>query len=105
MEATPRRGLDRFWAGFGLSLALTLASLGALVVYYHSAAHGSWQAVWFAFRAGRVLTSIISLCALPNLALFYLFMRRDLYRAARGVIFTTLLAGVAMLVLKASSLG
>lgn len=38
-----------------------------------------------------VLTSLISLCAIPNLLIFFLFMWTDRLRSSRGVIIATLI--------------
>lgn len=39
----------------------------------------------------NALTSIVSLSVLPNLGAFYLFLNKNQYQPARGVIFATLL--------------
>jgi hypothetical protein len=44
------------------------------------------------------LSNILSLCALPNLAIFYLFLNKELYYSARGVIFATLLWAILVVI-------
>jgi len=46
------------------------------------------------------MSSLISLSALPNLLLFFVFIWMNMYRAARGVIFSTLILALVMLVFK-----
>jgi hypothetical protein len=52
------------------------------------------------FQHRNVLSKMVSLAALPNLLLFFLFIWTDRTFAARGVIFATLLLAFVMLVLK-----
>ncbi len=46
------------------------------------------------------MSSIISLSALPNLLLFFAYIWQNMYRAARGVIFATLVIAMIMLIFK-----
>ncbi len=46
------------------------------------------------------ISSLISLSAIPNLLLFFLFIWKNLYRSARGVIFATLILAFVMLIFK-----
>ena len=46
------------------------------------------------------ISSLISLSAIPNLLLFFLFIWKNLYRSARGVIFATLIFAFVMLIFK-----
>jgi hypothetical protein len=52
------------------------------------------------FQQLNRLSSLISLSALPNLLLFFIFIWLNIYRAARGVIFATLLLAFLMLIIK-----
>jgi len=52
------------------------------------------------FQHRQVLSKIVSLAALPNLLLFFLFIWTDRTFSARGVIFATLVLAFLMLVLK-----
>lgn len=47
----------------------------------------------------QVLSPVLSLNILPNLIIFYLFIRKDYLRSARGVLLATFLfAGVVLLI-------
>jgi hypothetical protein len=48
----------------------------------------------------RLLSKILTLAAIPNLLLFFLFIWTNRNYSARGVIFATLLVALVMLVLK-----
>ncbi len=47
-----------------------------------------------------MLSKVLSLCTIPNLLLFFLFIWTQRSFSARGVIFATLVMAFAMLVLK-----
>ncbi len=48
----------------------------------------------------QVLSKLISLCAVPNLAVFFIFMKLDWLNPAKGVILSTLLFGFLIIALK-----
>lgn len=52
------------------------------------------------FQKLNRISSLISLSALPNLLLFFLFLWKNMYRSARGVIFATLILAFVMLMVK-----
>ncbi|MEN8203844.1 MAG: hypothetical protein ABFS28_14695 [Bacteroidota bacterium] len=52
------------------------------------------------FQYQNILSKLISLAAIPNLLLFFLFIWTDRTFSARGVIFATLVLAFVMLVLK-----
>lgn len=52
------------------------------------------------FREMNRLSSLISLSAIPNLLLFFVFIWLNNYRSARGVIFATLILALVMLIVK-----
>jgi len=52
------------------------------------------------FQQMSMLSKVISLAALPNLLLFFLFIWTNRTFSARGVIFATLVVAMVMLVLK-----
>ncbi|MCF8225390.1 MAG: hypothetical protein K9J30_05885 [Bacteroidales bacterium] len=46
------------------------------------------------------LSSLISLSAIPNLLLFFIFIWSTMYRAAKGVIYATIVVAVIMIIVK-----
>ena len=48
----------------------------------------------------HALPKILSLCAIPNLAIFYLFLNKEYWYATRGIIAATLLYTLAVVVFK-----
>jgi len=52
------------------------------------------------FQEMKMLSKVVSLTAIPNLLLFFLFIWTNRNFSARGVIFATLLLAFVMLILK-----
>ena len=52
------------------------------------------------FQQMKMLSKVVSLAAIPNLLLFFLFIWTNRNFSARGVIFATLLLAFVMLILK-----
>jgi hypothetical protein len=85
---------------FGLILGLLIPVLGVLVFYYSKfAAVDLMQFIQVATKH-KVLSPMLSLCAILNLGTFYLFLNKNLYLTARGIILATILYGVTIVVLK-----
>ncbi|HEX7413297.1 MAG TPA: hypothetical protein VF411_04560 [Bacteroidia bacterium] len=49
---------------------------------------------------GRVLSAVLSLCLIPNLGLFFLFVNKEYYKTTRGIILSTFIYGFTIVVLK-----
>ena len=47
-----------------------------------------------------VFTKIVSLCVIPNLALFFLFLNKNYYYSARGVLLATILFAAFVFITK-----
>lgn len=54
------------------------------------------------FQNVGILSKVLSLCTIPNLLLFFLFIWSDRSFSARGVIFATLVIAFVMIMLKFS---
>jgi hypothetical protein len=52
------------------------------------------------FQQFGLLSKVVSLAAIPNLLLFFLFIWTDRTFSSRGVIFATLVAGAIIVILK-----
>ena len=48
----------------------------------------------------KLLSPLLSLCAILNLGIFYLFLQRNKLYSARGVIFSTIIYGLTIVILK-----
>ena len=48
----------------------------------------------------HVFSSLISLCVVPNLLVFFVFIWKNYFLSARGVIFSTVIYGIIMMIFK-----
>ncbi|MES2559775.1 MAG: hypothetical protein V4590_08550 [Bacteroidota bacterium] len=84
----------------GLLLGLLIPVVGVAIFYYSKfAAIDIWQFIQVATQH-KVLSPMLSLCAILNLAIFYLFLNKNLYLTARGIILATIIYGVTIVLLK-----
>jgi hypothetical protein len=86
---------DKFWIG---TLAGLVAPLFSFSMYYLINYRGMpWWRFIAHLRLADTYTSIVTLCLLSNLAMFYLFIWRKKYQGARGVLGVTFIwAGFIM---------
>ena len=92
------RRWNKFWIGLALGIFLPLATF--FLVYQIGYSNTSFsEFLKFAFVMGA-LAKILSMCAIPNLAIFYLFLNKDYWRATRGVIAATFLCTLGVVIIK-----
>jgi len=83
----------------GLVPALVLPVLTMLIIWMIKSDEGLVKFL-LKFQQLKMLSKLVSLSAIPNLLLFFLFIWTNRNFAARGVIFSTLLLAFLMLLLK-----
>ncbi len=86
--------------GFGTFAGILVPALFFLLVYLvkeYPMALTDFIRQFYWFKA---LPKLVSLCLLPNLIVFFIFMRFDYLKAARGVILSLFIYAVLILVLK-----
>lgn len=93
-----KRKYDNTWLGVlaGLLAPIIVGIIYYLIFYGDHNLEQFIQALW----RGNVLMAVLSLCAVANLGIFFLFLRKDNYRSARGVILATMLYAIAVLINK-----
>jgi len=92
------RRFNKFWIGLALGMILPLAIF--LLVYQIGYSNTPFnEFMKFSFMIGA-LAKIFSLCVFPNLAIFYLFLNNEYWRATRGIITATILCTLAVVVIK-----
>ncbi len=92
------RRWNKFWIGLVLGIILPLVVF--LFVYlfgYSTSPFGEFLQYAFVMRA---LPKILSLCAIPNLIIFYLYLNKEYWYATRGVIAATMLCTLGVLAIK-----
>jgi len=92
-----RKRFDTLLSGLIPGIVLPLVAL--VVIWAIQSEEGLFEFLK-TFQHRNVLSKIISLAALPNLLLFFLFLWTNRTFSARGVIFATLVLAFVMLVLK-----
>ncbi len=84
----------------GLFVGLLAPSIGIFLFYYlNYQSRGLEDFLSFSVRE-KLLSPLLSLCCVINLALFYIFIQFNLYFSARGVILSTFIYGFFIVVLK-----
>ena len=87
-----------FWIGLALGIVLPIVAF-VLVYFFGYSKTPFSEFMEYAFKI-RALPKILSLCVIPNLAVFYLFLNKEYWRSTRGVIAATLLYTLAVVVIK-----
>ncbi|MEN8228822.1 MAG: hypothetical protein ABFS38_11770 [Bacteroidota bacterium] len=84
---------------YGLIPGIVLPVL-TLIVFWFVRFDGGYFEFLDQFQRYGMLSKVLSLCTIPNLLLFFLFIWSNRSFSARGVIFATLVIAFVMLVLK-----
>ena len=85
----------------GISAGLLLPFISIIVYWAWGYRLVDFYPQFFHFLLmGRVLSAVVSLCLIPNLGLFFLFLNREYYKSCRGMILSTLLYGFLIVYLK-----
>ena len=77
-----------------------LIPLITLVIFWAVRYDGKFTEFLTQFDRMGLLSKVLSLCILPNLLLFFIFIWTDRSFSARGVIFATIVMAFVMLVVK-----
>lgn len=90
---------NKFWLGVSLGL---LAPFLCLFGYWLNSYSfmGFFPAFPRYLMLGKVFGAVLSLCLIPNLGLFFLFINTERYKTARGFILSTILYGFFIMYLK-----
>lgn len=83
----------------GILVSLIATACG-LFVYLEYISHDSIAVTFQKVRAGGVLGSVIALAAIPNLLVFWVFLKKKQDYRARGVLLATILIAFLTLILK-----
>jgi uncharacterized membrane protein len=89
---------DKIWLGF--ALAAIVPAITLFIVYLHSFDNYSVKQFFHFMISMRIMSKLFSLCVLPNLGLFFLFIWGDFLRGARGVLMATFVVTIFILVLQ-----
>ncbi len=75
----------------GLLVGILIPLISIFIFYlFNIEKYNSLRAFYREMVIYGIFTSVLSLCALPNLLAFFAFLKFELYYSARGVILATL---------------
>ena len=85
----------------GLVLGLVGPVLGLVIVYFLKfSAYGFLEFLDYFFNTRGLITSVGALCLLANAVLFTIYINTHRDNTAKGIFVTTLLYGIAILIIK-----
>jgi hypothetical protein len=84
----------------GLISGLLLPVLVGLIIYAFTADGRTIVQYLSRITNANIVTHAITLCVFPNVAIFLIFNRYDMLRAARGVLAMTILWAAAVFIIK-----
>jgi len=84
----------------GIILGILAPALTMLVIYLVQFTDQSFKELIDLLISKRVFTKIVSLCVIPNLALFFLFLNKNYFKSARGVLLATILFALFVFITK-----
>ena len=87
---------DKIWVGILAGIILPLIIMG--IVYVSSYGYLTVPQFLRKMVFASIILKLLSLCAVVNLGAFFLFYRIEHDRAARGVIFATLVLAIVVVV-------
>jgi len=83
----------------GLAAGLVVPLITILVFYLVRFNHISLYEFFSALISRNILSSLLSLCVIPNLLVFFIFIWTDMLYLARGVLMATFVfAGIILIV-------
>lgn len=90
--------IDSIW--IGIIAGILAPSLGIYFFFLTNYSEQSLQQFINITIEGKILSPLLSLYAVINLGVFYLFLQFDKLYSARGVIFSTIVYGVLIVIFK-----
>ena len=90
---------DNYW--LGLFIGLFLPMLFILLYWIYSYSFMQFVPAFFSYLIkGKVLAPVLSICIVPILGVFYLFLNKEKYRTIKGILTSVFLYGFLILYLK-----
>jgi hypothetical protein len=75
----------------GLAVGLILPIIVLFIVYYASYSAMEFSVFIDYLEQYEIFTKVITICVLPNLGLFFIFIKRNMLMGARGVLFSVII--------------
>lgn len=96
-ENMSKKRFDTLWHGLIPGLVLPVLTL---LIFWLVKSDRGFVEFLEKFQQMHMLSKVVSLCAIPNLLLFFIFIWANRNFSARGVVFSTLLLAFVMVILK-----
>ncbi len=84
----------------GLLLGIAAPAITMLIIYLISFSEYDLGETVNLLVSKRVFTKIVSLCVIPNLGLFFLFLNKNYFYSARGILLATVIFAIFVFVTK-----
>jgi len=84
----------------GLFLGILAPALTMLIIYFIQFSSYDLNELVHMLVVKKVFTKIVSLCVIPNLALFFFFLNKNYYRSARGILTATFIFAIFVFITK-----
>lgn len=94
----PKSSMNNIWTGTAIGLIVPFVVL--FIFFKLKFPHVTLEYIIGYSVEMRALPKIISLCVIPNLGIFFLFMKVNYLFSARGIILSTFIMTLFVLVLK-----
>ena len=98
MQTKPKSVINNM--PLGLLLAVLLPIITLIIIGAETESHSSLEGYLEGIQQKGLLSSLVSLCAVPNLGLFFLFMWKNNYKSALGVMIATAVMVILVFALK-----
>lgn len=89
---------NKLWVGLVMGILVPLITLFVYYQINYSFLH--LQTFLFKMFVSNIFTPLLSLSVVVNLGLFFIFINKNFYYAARGVIFATIIYAIIVFALK-----
>ncbi len=84
----------------GLIIGVLAPLLTIIAVYFIRFTDYDFKELVDFLIAKKLFTKILSLCVIPNLALFFLFLNKYYYKSAKGILMATILFAIFVFITK-----
>lgn len=84
----------------GIAMGILIPFIISSVVFLETNPNLEYKEYFNIYLHGQLLAAILSLSLLGNLGLFFLFLKLEREMISRGIVASTLLVGVLILILK-----
>jgi hypothetical protein len=84
----------------GFILGILIPVISFVIIYLFKSDEMTFDAYFRFLISMKTLPKLMSLTVIPNLGIFFLFIYKDHYYGARGVLAATIVLAIAILVVK-----